>query len=170
MGQCLLEVQYPKQIKSSLSTGSIKATQKTNLRNMKNILHFVLFAVPFVLLSCGHSEMADEEAAYAVSGDEIVQAFLDNEQESSAKYIDQIIQVSGPIMELSKENGQVTAVMISSDEYNIVSCTFQHPLSPDDISGDQITVKGVCSGFLGDASSMIPGGTVELKRSSLVTQ
>ncbi len=137
---------------------------------MKNILHFVLFAVPFVLLSCGHSEMADEEAAYAVSGDEIVQAFLDNEQESSAKYIDQIIQVSGPIMELSKENGQVTAVMISSDEYNIVSCTFQHPLSPDDISGDQITVKGVCSGFLGDASSMIPGGTVELKRSSLVTQ
>jgi len=122
------------------------------------------------LLSCGHAETADEEAAFVVSGDEIVQSFLDNEQESGAKYIDQIIQVTGPIMELSKENGQVTSVMISSDEYNIVSCTFQNPVDLDEISGDQITVKGVCSGFLGDASSMIPGGTVELKRSSLVIQ
>jgi len=137
---------------------------------MKRILQFAIVILPLTLISCGHSETADEEAAYRVSGDEIVRSFLDNEQKSSAKYIDQIIEVSGPIMELAKENGQVTAVMISSDEYNIVSCTFQHPIIPDEISGDQITVKGVCSGFLGDASSMIPGGTVELKRSSLVTQ
>jgi len=137
---------------------------------MKGFLNALIIALPLVLLSCGHAETADEEAAFVVSGDEIVQSFLDNEQESGAKYIDQIIQVTGPIMELSKENGQVTSVMISSDEYNIVSCTFQNPVDLDEISGDQITVKGVCSGFLGDASSMIPGGTVELKRSSLVIQ
>jgi len=137
---------------------------------MKRILQFAIVILPLTLISCGHSETADEEAAYRVSGDEIVRSFLDNEQKSSAKYIDQIIEVSGPIMELAKENGQVTAVMISSDEYNIVSCTFQHPINPEEIAGDQITVKGVCSGFLGDASSMIPGGTLELKRSSLVTQ
>jgi len=137
---------------------------------MKGFLKTLIIALPLALLSCGHAETADEEAAFVVSGDEIVQSFLDNEQESGAKYIDQIIQVTGPIMELSKENGQVTSVMISSDEYNIVSCTFQNPVNLDEISGDQITVKGVCSGFLGDASSMIPGGTVELKRSSLVIQ
>ncbi|MDB0002250.1 OB-fold putative lipoprotein [Salibacteraceae bacterium] len=137
---------------------------------MKGFLKTLIIALPLALLSCGHAETADEEAAFVVSGDEIVQSFLDNEQESGAKYIDQIIQVTGPIMELSKENGQVTSVMISSDEYNIVSCTFQNPVDLDEISGDQITVKGVCSGFLGDASSMIPGGTVELKRSSLVIQ
>ena len=137
---------------------------------MKGFLKTLIIALPLALLSCGHAETADEEAAFVVSGDEIVQSFLDNEQESGAKYIDQIIQVTGPIMELSKENGQVTSVMISSDEYNIVSCTFQNPVYLDEISGDQITVKGVCSGFLGDASSMIPGGTVELKRSSLVIQ
>ena len=132
---------------------------------MKGFLKTLIIALPLALLSCGHAETADEEAAFVVSGDEIVQSFLDNEQESGAKYIDQIIQVTGPIMELSKENGQVTSVMISSDEYNIVSCTFQNPVDLDEISGDQITVKGVCSGFLGDASSMIPGGTGEIKRS-----
>ena len=124
---------------------------------MKGFLKTLIIALPLALLSCGHAETADEEAAFVVSGDEIVQSFLDNEQESGAKYIDQIIQVTGPIMELSKENGQVTSVMISSDEYNIVSCTFQNPVDLDEISGDQITVKGVCSGFLGDASTMIPG-------------
>ena len=137
---------------------------------MEGFLKPLIIALPLALFSCGHAETADEEAVFVVSGDEIVQSFLDNEQESGAKYIDQIIQVTGPIMELSKENGQVTSVMISSDEYNIVSCTFQNPVDLDEISGDQITVKGVCSGFLGDASSMIPGGTVELKRSALVIQ
>lgn len=137
---------------------------------MNKFLCAILLATPLILVSCGHSETADEEAAFVVSHDEIVQSFLDNEQESSAKYIDKIVQVSGPIMEVSKENGKIVSVMISSDEFNIVSCTFQHPIDPESIPADQITVKGVCSGFLGDATSMIPGGTVELKRSSLISE
>ena len=66
---------------------------------MKGFLKTLIIALPLALLSCGHAETADEEAAFVVSGDEIVQSFLDNEQESGAKYIDQIIQVTGPIME-----------------------------------------------------------------------
>jgi hypothetical protein len=122
-----------------------------------------------MLASCGHQETADESAAFTVTADAIVAEFLDNAEAANAKYNDQIIEVTGPVMELSKENGMITAIKLSSDEFNIVNATFQHPIEADQVpSSGELTVKGVCSGFLGDSESMLPGGTVELKRSALV--
>jgi hypothetical protein len=110
----------------------------------------------------------DESADFVMSGDAIVGEFLADEQAANAKYNDHIIEVTGPVMELVKENGMITAVKVSSDEFNIVNCTLQHPADAASLSEGDITIKGVCSGFLGDAESMLPGGTVELKRSVIV--
>lgn len=133
---------------------------------MKNFLYLALGIA--VLSACGHSETADQDAAYTLTVDEAVNAFLDDEAAANQKYNDLIIQVSGPVMELNKENGMITGVKLSNDDFNIVNCTFQNPMESGSIEAKSVTVKGVCSGFNGDASSMLPGGTVELKRATIV--
>ncbi|MEX2596209.1 MAG: hypothetical protein WEC59_04700 [Salibacteraceae bacterium] len=133
-----------------------------------NLLLFAMTISVLLTTSCGHSDTADQKPAFVITSDEIVQAFLDDEKAANAKYNDLIIQVSGPVMELNKIDGEVTGIKLSSDEFNIVNCTFQYPVEEATLEGGVITVKGICSGFLGDASSMLPGGTVEIKRASIV--
>ena len=113
-----------------------------------------------------HSETADMEAVFSGSSDEAVQLFLDDEQAARTRYVDHVIEVSGPVMEVNKTDGKITGVKISSDEFYIVNCSFQQPV--ETLNQSEITVKGVCSGFLGDPESMLPGGTLELKRSVIV--
>ena len=131
---------------------------------------FLSFATIALLTfsACGHDDTADEEPAYTLTADQIVNEFLDDAAAANQKFNDQIVQVSGTVMELNKENGMITGVKLSEDEFNIVNCTFQHPMESHKVAGNTLTVKGVCSGFLGDASSMLPGGTVELKRAAVV--
>lgn len=118
------------------------------------------------LTGCGHSSTSGMEAEYTLTSDEVVQEFLDNDTAASSKYIDKVIAVSGPVFEIDKTDGKITGVKLSSDEMFIVNATFQEPV--EDIEQGEITIKGVCSGFLGDSESMLPGGTVELKRSAIV--
>lgn len=125
------------------------------------------FGIGYYLFSKGHDETADMEAAFSMTSDDAVQEFLDDEVATSAKYIDQIIEISGEVYDIEKTDGKVTGVKISSDEMYVVSCTFQAPVEASEIS-DNIKVKGVCSGFNGDSESMLPGGVVELKRASIV--
>lgn len=125
------------------------------------------FGIGTYLFSKGHDETADIEAAFSMTADNAVQEFLDDQTASAAKYIDQVIEISGPVMDIEKTDGKVTGVKISSDDMYVVSCTFQNPMEASEIS-DNITVKGVCSGFNGDAESMMPGGVLELKRASIV--
>lgn len=135
---------------------------------MQRFFSFLFISSLLLCTACGHEETANEEAAFSLSVEEVVNAFLDDEAAANLKYNDLIIEVSGPVMELNKEVGMITGVKLSNDEFNIVNCTFQNPVESTSIQGTTLKVKGVCSGFLGDASSMLPGGTVELKRAAIV--
>lgn len=122
--------------------------------------------IGFYMSQKSHDDTANVEAAYALSADAIVQEFLDDEAGASSKYIDQVVEISGPVFEIVKTDGQITGVKISSNEFALVNCTFQ--ASPEFIAEETINIKGVCSGFIGDSESMLPGGTVELKRGALI--
>jgi len=142
---------------------------------MKKTIILVLIALVGIGVGVGykmatkeHDSTADLEAFHTATCDEIVQEFLDDEAASTAKYADKVIEVSGPIYEMDKTDGKVTSLKLSTDEFNIVSATFQSPLDVTQVSGDMVSVKGVCSGFNGDSESMLPGGTLELKRCTLV--
>ncbi|HAW20307.1 MAG TPA: hypothetical protein DCX14_09005 [Flavobacteriales bacterium] len=116
----------------------------------------------------GHDETADATAAFVSTSDDIVQEFLDDLPGSTTKYVDKVIEISGPVFEVMKTDGKITGVKISSDEFFIVSCTFQE--SPAEIPEGEVSVKGVVSGFNGDADSMLPGVTLELNRAVVVTK
>lgn len=133
-------------------------------------LSFVLsiLIAQLLITSCGHDSTADMEPAFVVNTNEIVDEFLNDEAAAQAKYVDQVIQVSGPVFEVNKMDGKIIGVKISPDEFAIVNGTFQE--APESIPEGEITIKGVCSGFMGDAESMLPGGTLEMNRAVIVNE
>jgi hypothetical protein len=134
------------------------------MKRMKAITTCLCLAL--IVVACGHETTADMDAAFTTNSDEIVQEFLDDEKAAGAKYIDQVVQISGQVFEINKIEGKVSGVKISSDEFAIVNCTFQN--APEVMPEGEITIKGICSGFMGDSESMLPGGTVEMNRAVLV--
>ncbi|GAB5539676.1 MAG: hypothetical protein Salg2KO_17790 [Salibacteraceae bacterium] len=73
-------------------------------------LFIVGVGIGYYLSQMGHDETADMEASYIVTSDAIVQEFLDDEEGALKKYVDQVIEVSGPIYELNKANGEIIGV------------------------------------------------------------
>tara|TARA_B110000046_G_scaffold57567_1_gene64249 strand:+ start:6784 stop:7188 length:405 start_codon:yes stop_codon:yes gene_type:complete len=132
--------------------------------NNKNVSTYLIGVL--LLASCGHDTTADMDPKFTTESEVIVQEFLDDEKSASAKYIDQVVQISGPVFEINKVEGEISGVKISSDEFAIVNCTFQE--IPELMPEGDITIKGICSGFMGDSESMLPGGTVEMNRAVIV--
>lgn len=124
-------------------------------------------AIGYYMFQKEHDSTADIMAAHSVSVDGIIADFLADEPGASTKYIEQVIEVSGPVLEVIKVDGKVAGVKLGSDEFNLVNCSFQDTTELADMPST-LVVKGVCSGFMGDAESMLPGGTVELKRAVIV--
>tara|TARA_B110000037_G_scaffold216687_1_gene276275 strand:- start:635 stop:1039 length:405 start_codon:yes stop_codon:yes gene_type:complete len=132
--------------------------------NNKNVSTYLIGVL--LLASCGHDTTADMDPKFTTESEVIVQEFLDDEKSASAKYIDQVVQISGPVFEINKVEGEISGVKISSDDFAIVNCTFQE--IPELMPEGDITIKGICSGFMGDSESMLPGGTVEMNRAVIV--
>lgn len=126
-------------------------------------------AVAFYMSQKGHEETADIKAAFTITTTAVIEEFVADEAAATAKFQDQIIEVSGPLMELQKESGKVVGIKIGDDDLSVVSCTLQEPMDASALTmaeGATVTVKGVCSGF--NSSDMLPGGDVELKRGSII--
>jgi hypothetical protein len=101
----------------------------------------------------GTSDVAAEEAAYTVSANNIYAAYQKNEVAADQKYKDKVIVVTGKITDIGKD--------IIDSPYLIVGgtgmidgcqCVFAES-AVDQIAkaakGDQVSVKGTCTGYLG---------------------
>lgn len=115
-----------------------------------------------------HDETADMEAAHKLNCEEIVQEFLDDETASTAKFVDQVVEINGPVLEIERTNQQITSMKISMDELYVVNVTLQNPFEGSLEENAEVVVKGICSGFIGDPESMLPGGVVEIKRGTII--
>lgn len=116
-----------------------------------------------------HEETAEAAAAFSLTHEAILEEFMQDQTAASAKYIGQIVEITGPVMKIDKSEGKVTGVQLSSDESSVVSCTFQNPEDETKLSGT-VTIKGEVAGFDFDPESMIPEPSLQLNRSALVTK
>ena len=89
---------------------------------------------------------------FVVTATDFQKSFEENEKASSEKYINKIIEVSGEIA--SARPGEKSTLNVSlktGSDLSSVICTF--PIVSDTTlfkTGNQITLRGVCSGFLMD--------------------
>ncbi|MDD2793262.1 MAG: hypothetical protein PHD73_08780 [Sediminibacterium sp.] len=131
-------------------------------KKKKNLLLFVLAV--FILASgtafYAYKEfnrkavdLSDATAAHKISATELINSFAANETESNAKYLSQIIEISGTLKKMDQdEKGNNILVLGDPDSMSSIRCSLdslhslQEPLKP----GSPITVKGICTGFMAD--------------------
>jgi hypothetical protein len=129
---------------------------------MKPYIKIALFIVFFIALgsilaglyyyNLKPADMAKAKPDFVMTASALVKAFEDDENGSSAKYVNKILEVTGTIVTLKDEGNNIINLSLDSGScFGNIICTL-----PDvrDISafsiGDDITVRGKCSGFLMD--------------------
>lgn len=121
----------------------------------------IVLAIGIVSVSYGfyllHKKPADVRklsADFSISAATIVNAFSDNEQEANKKYLDKVIDVKGKVADIKLEaNGNTTLFLDSGNPLASVTCSFYNDEAASVKSvkkGDEVIVKGMCTGFLMD--------------------
>ncbi len=80
---------------------------------------------------------------------EIVKSYQNNEAHSDSLYNGKMLEVTGSVKESKIENGKTSIMLMSADSTAGVYFVLKDSIAPLAI-GSQTTVKGVCTGFLGD--------------------
>jgi hypothetical protein len=98
------------------------------------------------------ADLLDSKPAFTVAAAELVREFETDEAAANKKYLNKIIQVSGPISSLSSQ--QDTAIIVAiGDENQQVGCVLNKKYAA--IIGrykisSLIKIKGICTGYLMD--------------------
>jgi hypothetical protein len=129
---------------------------------MKTSVKIALFIVTFIALSgilaalylynLKATDMSKAKPDFIISAPALLKAFEDDETAASAKYIEKVLEVTGIIASVkSGENNILSVSLVAGSDMSSVICTF--PAIADHSkfrTGDEITLRGECSGFLMD--------------------
>lgn len=99
-------------------------------------------------------DLGNVKADIILQPGELVNAFENDEKSANDLYLDKIISVPGKIKAIEKDDkGQFTIVLGESGSMSSVRCSMDadHIAGIELLSeGDEITMKGACTGFNGD--------------------
>lgn len=95
--------------------------------------------------------MANEEAEYVLTADELFDEYEADEEAANAKYLDKTVQVSGTISEIGANDAGQSFVILAAENAMIggVSATFQGEQS-DLAESLKVSLKCRCTGKLMD--------------------
>lgn len=112
-----------------------------------SLLLVVAIAIVAIFMWNKPPETVDDKKAQRITAEALTSAFLQNEQSANASYLNKVLEVSGKIAEVSKnQDGKYVLFLESSDLLSGVQCTMREPGGRYDI-GAQINVKGFCNGY-----------------------
>jgi hypothetical protein len=129
---------------------------------MKTYVKIALFIVTFIALSAilaalymynlKSTDMAKAKPDFIITASELQKAFEADEAAASKKYINKILEVTGKIASVKPaENNILNISLVTASDFFSVICTFPAIADPSKFrTGDDITLRGECSGFLLD--------------------
>lgn len=101
-----------------------------------------------------------QEKGLQLSAQALYDAFKANEADANVKYLDKAIQLSGEVTEITiNQDGNKVVNFKTNDPFVVINCTFKTDpgaLKP----GDNITFKGICTGYIPDANVVINEGVL----------
>ncbi len=107
----------------------------------------VVAAMIFVFLWNKPPETVDNKTAETVSVEHLVTAFSTNEQQANKDYLNKVIQVTGTISEVSRNQDGFDVILLeASDPTSGVLCTMKTKDAKFE-AGKTVTVKGFCNGY-----------------------
>jgi hypothetical protein len=129
---------------------------------MKTYVKVALFFVTFIaiaailaalyLYNMKATDMSKAKPDFILTASALQKAFEDDETKASVKYINKIVEVTGKIASVKPaENKVVSISLVTESDLSAIICTFPAINDPSVFkAGDQITLRGECSGFLMD--------------------
>ncbi len=131
--------------------------------------HIILIVAVLAVIGAGiaywqynkpHRDAASEEVAFKMTASELYAAFDSDENAAMAKYGNQLIEVTGKAMESTTEFESNSMILLDSGNPLFgVKAMFQTPVINPPTTGEQVVIRGFCSGINGD---------VELTRCTII--
>ena len=93
-----------------------------------------------------------EKADVVISAGDLVNQFETDETAANKSYLDKIVLVTGTIESVSEDQTVITVSLKNPGDLSGVLCSFDNTTlkKEDFITGKQIKVKGICTGYLMD--------------------
>lgn len=90
-----------------------------------------------------------DEKAVSITAQQIFDAYSKDEKSANTLYLDKAIQVSGEVKSIkTNQQGKTVVMLKTGDEMFGVQCTLKEAAALKE--GDQVTIKGICTGYLMD--------------------
>ena len=116
------------------------------------VLVAVIVGVYFYTL--GQKDLTNARPDYTLPARELYADFEADENAASAKYLDKVVEVSGTVSHVEMNSDSAMNVMLMDDaDMGGVLCTFNNVKKRSSIdvsSGDNVIIRGICSGMLMD--------------------
>jgi hypothetical protein len=96
--------------------------------------------------------MAKAKPDFIITATLLQKEFEDDEAAASSKYINKILEVTGTIASIKPADKQIISISLNTASgLSSIICTFEAINDPSRLrNGDEITLRGECSGFLMD--------------------
>lgn len=101
-----------------------------------------------------HQNSADEQAVAILSAANLYNEFINSEEMANKKWVGKVIEINGVISTVN-ETGNYISINLRATTEGGVNCSVQkNDIDPNKKlnSGDLITIKGKCTGFLMDVN------------------
>lgn len=100
------------------------------------------------------------EKGIQVTAQQLFEAFVADETKANGLYLDKAIQINGEVVNVStNQDGNIVVDFKTNDPFFVINCTFK--TDPGALkAGDNITFKGICTGYIPDANVVINEGVL----------
>ena len=101
-----------------------------------------------------HQSAAGETADFSISADSLYQQYQTDEHSADKRYLGKVIEVSGKLAEIQHSGNSEIWILSPQSGGGGINCQLfaGTRVDPEPKSGDVVTVKGRCTGFLMDVN------------------
>ena len=114
------------------------------------VLAIILVIVGYNMYNKDHVDVISTIAFEEVSAIQLIDYFNEDEEGATSKYIDQVLQVEGTILNIEINNNVTTIFLESDDMMKSVSCEMDGTIKDGVEIGSIVRIKGICAGSLMD--------------------
>ncbi len=101
-----------------------------------------------------HQNVSGEDAAARLTAVELFHEFQSDENTANKKWVGKVIEVSGTVSSVNESSGYVSISLKTTGDGGVNCSVLKNDLDPGDKfkTGDSVTIKGKCTGFLMDVN------------------
>ena len=117
------------------------------------VLAIVGSFIAYKMYNKPHVNVAESKSDIVLTADKILSDFSTDENAANTKYLEKIIEVKGTVSDIKTENEKGIITLKTNDDFGSVLCHLSESSTKKINSikeGQEIKVKGICTGFLMD--------------------